>query len=84
MEYNIKNPGRVIIGMVDSSGINGDGAVAMVGFSIVDAEGTTLLTLESVETHDATTLVDIINEASDGSFQANGQSVTAPLISFAP
>ncbi len=84
MEYNIENPGRVIIGIIDSSGINGDGTVATVSFNVVDSEGTSTLTLEKVETHDATTLVDIINETSDGGFVAKEQSVTAPLISFAP
>ncbi len=84
MEHNIENPGRVIIGIIDSSGINGDGTVATVSFNVVDSEGTSTLTLDKVETHDATTLVDIINETSDGSFVAKEQSVIAPLVSFVP
>jgi len=83
MEYNIDNPGLVIIGIVDSSGINGDGVVAELGFNVVDADGTSPLTLDTVETHDATTLIDIINETSDGSFTAKGNTVIAPVVRFA-
>ena len=82
MEYNIDTSGIVIIGIVDSSGINGDGVVAELGFNIIDAEGTSSLTLDTVETHDATSLVDIINEPSDGNFAAEGNTVTAPVVRF--
>ncbi len=84
IESNIQNPGRVIIGIIDSSGINGDGAIATVSFNQVGDGGTSPLTLENVETHDATTLVDIINETSDGSFAAEGNAVTAPVITIGP
>ncbi len=83
MEYNIDSPGLVIIGIVDSSGINGDGAVATVSFNQVGDGRTSPLNLENVETHDATTLVDIINETSDGSFATDGNTVTVPVVRFA-
>ena len=82
MEYNIQNPGRVIIGIIDSSGINGDGAVAVISFDVVDEEETSTLALAEVLTHDATTLVDIINETSDGGFAAEGTSIIAPAVIF--
>ncbi len=82
MEYNIDNPGLVIIGIVDSSGINGDGALAEIGFDVIDSERTSSLTLSSVETHDATSLIDIINEPSDGSFVAEVNTVIAPVVRF--
>lgn len=83
MEYNIENPGRVIIGIIDSSGINGDGTAAAISFDVVDEEGTSALALAEVLTHDATTLIDIINETSDGSFAAEGNAVTAPVVRLA-
>ena len=82
MEYNIDNPGVVIIGIVDSSGINGDGAVAEIEFNVVDSEGTSPLTLGTVETHDAESLIDIINETSNGSYDGEGDNITLPLIRF--
>lgn len=83
LEYNINNPGKIIIGIIDSSGINGDGTVAEIRFNTVDSGGASPLTLNTVETHDATSLIDIINETSDGSFTAEGNAVTAPLVAFA-
>lgn len=82
MEFNIDNPGLVVIGIVDSSGINGDGAVAEVGFNVIDSEGTSSLSLDIVKTHDAESLIDIINETSGGSFIAEDGLAEAPLITF--
>ena len=82
LEYNISSAGRVVMGIVDPGGITGNGSVANMGFTVIDTEGTSSLTLESVETHDATTLVDIINQTSSGSFDGNGDTITAPVIRF--
>ena len=82
MEYNIDNPGLVVIGIVDSSGINGDGAIAEIGFDVIDNEGTSPLILEAVETHDATTLIDIISETSNGSYNGEGDNIASPAIRF--
>ena len=44
--------GEVIIALTDSSGINGDGAVASVAFEVIGDAGTTsYLTLEKVLVH---------------------------------
>ncbi len=83
IESNIQTPGRVIIGIMDSSGMNGDGAVAAISYDVVDEEENSTLALAEVLTHDATTLVDIINETSDGSFAAEGNAVTEPVVRFA-
>ena len=49
IEANTANDGAVIIALVDSSGINGDGAVAIVTFEVIGDAGTTsYLTLEAV------------------------------------
>ncbi len=81
IEYDAETPGRIVIGIIASSGITGDGSLIMVGFDIIDEVGTTSLALVDVETHDATTLIDIINQASDGSFTAGGQ-LTEPVVRF--
>ena len=49
IESNTANDGAVIIALADSSGINGDGAVAIVAFEVIGDVGTTsYLTLEEV------------------------------------
>ena len=81
-EFNIGIPGRILIGIIDSSGINGDGAIVTVVFKLVDNTGSSSLILENVETHDATTLIDILNQTSDGSVAKKGTSITGPAVIF--
>jgi hypothetical protein len=83
IECNLETPGRAIIGIVDASGINGDGSVVTVSFKAKGKEGTSPLTLESVEANDAETLYDLITKTSPGEFMAKGSSFTAPGITFA-
>lgn len=82
MEFNIQNLGRVNIGVIDTDGISGDGILAIVGFSVIDKAGTSHLKLESVKTHDVTTLIDVINITTDGLFRAEENYLEAPGISF--
>ena len=84
LESNILIAGRVLIGIVDSSGISGDGPVATVTFNIVDGTGTSDLTLQNIEAADADTLVDILTTTSEGNVIAASRSVEAPLITFNP
>ena len=49
IESNTARDGEVIIALADSSGINGDGAVASVAFEVIGDAGTTsALTLDEV------------------------------------
>jgi hypothetical protein len=49
---NTARDGAVIIALADSTGINGDGAVASVAFEVIGDVGTTsALTLEAVLVH---------------------------------
>ncbi|MFC1967856.1 cohesin domain-containing protein [Chloroflexota bacterium] len=82
IESNIGIPGRVIIGIIDSSGINGDGAIATVSFKLLGDGGSSSLILQNVETHDATTLIDVVNQTSDGSVAKRGTSIIAPAVNF--
>lgn len=40
MESNIEEPGQVNIALVDASGINGDGDIAIISFSVLGEAGT--------------------------------------------
>jgi hypothetical protein len=73
------------MGMIDVNGMNGDGPVAVITFTIVgDMESASSLTLQNVTAHDATTLLDIITEASAGNFSVEDYALTAPSLEFLP
>ncbi len=82
MEYNAENPGKVNIGIIDTDGISGDGTLVTIGFNVVNDTGTNQFKLETVKTHDATTLIDVINYATDGIYRAEGNTLEAPIIYF--
>ena len=82
-EYNIDIPGDVVVGLVSSQGIKGDGSVAIVTFQVTGkAKSDTRLSLENVAAHDATTLDEIPTSASPGSFTAKDGSFTPPTLIF--
>jgi len=83
IESNMETPGRAIIGIIDASGINGDGPVVTVSFKAKGKEGTSSLTLENVEAYDAETLYDIITKTFPGEVMAKDNSFTVPAITFA-
>lgn len=85
LESNIDVPGRVVIGMIDTSGINGNGSLAVISFNVVGTNGiTSALTLEEVAAHDAASLIDVPTRATSGSFTVEDRSFTAPVILFSP
>ena len=84
IEYNLKTPGRLTVGIIDAVGINGSGSVVTVSFKVIDKGGTSPITLGKIEANDATTLIDIPIKASAGNFIAKDQSFTAPVISLSP
>ncbi|MBL7062022.1 MAG: hypothetical protein ISS54_04730 [Dehalococcoidia bacterium] len=71
--------------MADSNGVSGDGSLVIVSFRAVgEGTATTQLTLENIDAHDAETLIDIITQATPGSFSVEDSSYTSPVITFAP
>jgi hypothetical protein len=82
VDSNISTPGRAIIGVVNSNGIAGTGAVASVSFKAKAKTGTSALTLEKVEAYSAEKLQDIITKVSAGQYNAQSKKVDAPSISF--
>jgi hypothetical protein len=84
MENNLQTPGRVIIGIVDASGITGDGTLVEISLDVIDSGGTSTLVLEKVEVHDADSLKDIIAGTTKGSFSAEDKEVAAPVITLKP
>jgi hypothetical protein len=83
MEYNSDNPGILIIGIIDTDGISGSGDLVIIKFDVVDQTRTSQLDLVSVKTHDASSLIDVINKNTDGIYKAEGNVLETPVISFA-
>lgn len=85
LESSTDTPGRVVIGMIDAAGINGNGSLAVISFRVVGKDGmTSPLILEKLTAHDATTLVDVPTKATSGSFTVKDRSFTTPIILFSP
>jgi len=84
IDFNIQTPGRAIIGIVSSNGINGTGAVANIAFKSKAKSGKCALTLDKVEAYNADTLQDMRTQVSAGQFNARDRSINAPSITFNP
>ena len=82
-DFGIRSPGRLWAGLIDSEGINGDGPIAVVSFKVVGPDASTsLLALENITTYDASSLLDILTNATSGSFTVDGRALTAPTLAF--
>ena len=82
-DFGTRSPGRLWAGLIDSEGINGDGPIAVVSFKVVGpGASTSLLALENITTYDASSLLDILTNATSGSFTFDGLALTAPTLAF--
>ena len=82
IEFSLSTQGRVKVGIVDASGINGDGAVVTVSFKAIDKNKTSQLALENLECYSAKTLYDFVVKSSPGNLSAVDGSYTAAEVTF--
>ena len=83
MEYNIDTQGWVVISLVDSSGMGGEGSLAEVKFDVIaEGDAATSLTLENIGAWDATNVFDIPTSATPGSFTTGEGLTAAPVLAF--
>ena len=82
-DFGVRVPGRLWAGLIDTDGINGDGPLAVVSFKVIGpGSSASQLTLENVATYDARSLLDILTDATSGSFTVDGPTLTAPVLAF--
>lgn len=81
VKANIDTPGRAVIGIIDATGINGDGPAVEVSFDVIGS-GLTYLNLENVEAADSDTLRDIITQVRKGEYNTSDDSSSPPGLSF--
>ena len=83
LQSSTATPGSVWAGIIDANGISGNGPAAVVTFTVVgNSDSNTLFELDDVAAYDATTLLDIITQASPGSFVAKDGSISPPSLGF--
>ena len=80
-EADSTTPGRIIIGIVDATGINGAGPVAIVTFEPAGPGASSPLELEDIQAFDADTLIDILLSADPGEFSAADGTIIPPTLS---
>ena len=83
VEVNLDTPGRVVIGIIDTGGIKGDGPVVVISFKRIRQQGTSTLVLENVTAHSATTLIDVPTTVTSGTFSVSGGAISLLEIVFA-
>lgn len=82
LEYNINEPGKVVIGLVSVPGIHQDGSLVTVVFDVQKNAGSTNLNLENISAFDADNLSAISASDSSGSFSAEDKSFVSPTLVF--
>ena len=69
VEINVDTPGIIIFGMIDSSGMSGNGDIAELHFDVISDGGTSQVSLDNVRANDATTLVDLPSNIIAGEYR---------------
>jgi hypothetical protein len=79
--YSIDTPGDVIVGMVSSKGISGDGPLATIIFRTTGkGKANQVLSVENTAAFDSSTLQEIIPSVTSGSFKSGDNSFVPPSI----
>ncbi len=85
METNLDTPGWVVISMIDSNGMSGDGSLAVVNFEVLATDGATCpLNLENLKAWDSTDVFRIPAGSYQGSYAVEDSVLTAPVFVFNP
>ena len=81
LDYEVKSPGRVVIGFIDAMGMSGSGDVVEIEFT-EKTDGKSSLVLENVVATDAETLYDLVVQTSGGSLDTSNDTSTTPVINI--
>ena len=81
MDFNVENPGRVVIGIVDDEGIKQDSSV-IVTFKVLEHNHESTLVIQNVIAHSADTLKELVTSSTDGKYAGKPDTVVSPVIIF--
>ena len=83
IQTKLRSDGHVWFGVVEPTGITGDGSIAVLSFDTVEGGGSeSALVLEDISSHSASTYLDSLYEATAGLIALNEGSLAAPELSF--
>ena len=82
VEFNTDSPGRVVIGIVDEEGINGDVLAATVKFEVLQRGTPCTLSIANAVAYDVATLNTVPSSSTPGAFEGDADSVTFPVLMF--
>lgn len=83
IESNLRAPGKVWFGIIDSQGVTGDGSIAVVSFRTVEGgQADSPLYLEDISSHHAKTLLDAPSRSTPGMLTAKDGWFSSPSLVF--
>ncbi|MDD5313113.1 MAG: cohesin domain-containing protein [Dehalococcoidia bacterium] len=80
LEYDADSPGHIVVGVISSSVITGDGAIATVALQTIKGSEDRAIFIENVFAHSATDLVEL--PVSVSIVKGKGKSPDTPVIEF--
>ena len=83
IETNLRSDGRVWVGIVEPTGVTGDGSIAVLSFETLESgESESPLVLENISSFKASTYLDSLHQPTPGHFGLDQGSLTPPSLVF--
>lgn len=82
LDFEVEEPGRLVIGFIDAEGFTGDGPLLEIDFLVLDQDGTSGLELHELEAFGGEFFIDLLTSPRDGLYNGPGNAITPPLIRF--
>ena len=81
IQYNIDNPGHVIVGLVDSGRIQNEFTIVTIVFNVMQKDQTCTFRVEDIAAYHASTLDQLSVTGNAGEFDGDSFEITPPVIS---
>jgi hypothetical protein len=83
IETNLRSDGRVWVGIVEPTGVTGDGSIAVLSFETLEGgESESPLVLEDISSYRASTYLDSLHQPTPGHFGVDQGSLAPPSLVF--
>jgi hypothetical protein len=82
LKYNIYEPGRVLIGLVHSQGMKGDGELAKIEVSARGAPRVVRISIENVVAYDLDRMQPMLYETAEGKIDFSNNTIVSPSLKY--
>ena len=83
IETNLRSNGRVWVGIVEPTGVTGDGSIAVLSFETLEGGASeSSLVLEDISSYRASTYLDSLQQPTPGHFGLDQGSLAPPSLVF--